>query len=437
MADNFSNRRTITWRELDILNRQNYKGYGDKYWDWSDEKRQLIEEFKNDGYSIIKGYDEDEFSYVRMGNKSLLFDVPCDNDNQNDIQNIIDGNVDIYLYEYACVLIIAIGFNEKLSASYYFDYRKCGIDKKAKCYLNNKIQIRVRNRFNGDIVYQRTVDYSLFDYLSSFINSNNSRYYSSVKNDDDIKVYVESLELDKLTESDIMSLACIVEHIHTNNILLRDNDFVKLDWVEDRRSKGIAESDKLSSFVDMWGVRYSNDGKKLLKCENPVLKEYCVRPGTKVICSCAFHCHETIEKIELPESVEFIGDCAFEGCRNLYTFAIPVKSSLKSIGSWGFKCCWHLYSIFIPDGVIEVGYHCFKAAGLEYVRLPKSVKLISHSEFIYCGRLEVIEVGKNNINYWKSLLEDTDVQSKIKEDSWREFLFELPTTEPNSSSTDL
>lgn len=430
MADNFSTKRTITWRELDILNRQHYQEYGDEYWDWSDEKRQLIDEFKNDGYSIIDGYDEDEFSYMRMENKSLLFDVPCDNDNQEAILNIVDGNIDIYLYKYAYILIIAIRFNEKLSAIYYFDYRKCNVDKDVKCYLNNKIQIRIRNRFRGDIVYLRTVGYSLYDYISSFINSNNSQYYSFVQ-ENDIKEKIKSIGLDRLTESDIMSLACIVEHIHTNNILLRCDDFSKLDWIEDKRPSKQEMIDKLNSFVDMWGVRYSKDGEKLLECENPVLKEYRVRPGTKVISDCAFHGHEAIEKVELPESIEFIGDSAFEGCRNLYIFALPVKSSLKSIGNWCFKCCWRLYSIFIPDGVINIGYRCFKTAGLEYVRLPKSVKLICHAEFIYCGRLEVIEVGKDNIDYWKFLLEDTNVQSKVKEDSWYEYTFMLPVTEQN------
>ena len=48
------------------------------------------------------------------------------------------------------------------------------------------------------------------------------------------------------------------------------------------------EEDKKDAWTDEYGVQYSKDGKKLLKCTDRGLKNYTIRQGTRSICDHAF-----------------------------------------------------------------------------------------------------------------------------------------------------
>ena len=78
-----------------------------------------------------------------------------------------------------------------------------------------------------------------------------------------------------------------------------------------------SEDNLKDAIEDKYGVKYSRDGKKLLKasfsfslCE----KEYVVRGGTEVICDGAFRWCESLQSITIPNSVTKIGDGVFSGC---------------------------------------------------------------------------------------------------------------------------
>ncbi|MDE6804379.1 MAG: hypothetical protein K2J29_07095, partial [Muribaculaceae bacterium] len=51
------------------------------------------------------------------------------------------------------------------------------------------------------------------------------------------------------------------------------------------------------------GVIYSTDGKQLLRC-NSQIKEYTIKPGTKIICDKAFKNCNLLKSIKLPSSVK-------------------------------------------------------------------------------------------------------------------------------------
>ena len=64
----------------------------------------------------------------------------------------------------------------------------------------------------------------------------------------------------------------------------------------------------------------------------------------------------SLEIIEFPESLKIIGDGAFCGCKKLENVKLP--DSLKSIGGASFVHC-KIKSIYIPESVESIGENCF------------------------------------------------------------------------------
>ncbi len=71
----------------------------------------------------------------------------------------------------------------------------------------------------------------------------------------------------------------------------------------------------------------------------------------------AFRYCNSLEAIEIPNSVTSIGDSAFYNCRNLTSITIP--DSVTSIGADAFDYCMNLTSITIPDSVTSIGDYAF------------------------------------------------------------------------------
>ena len=118
---------------------------------------------------------------------------------------------------------------------------------------------------------------------------------------------------------------------------------------EDLSTKRTEEELK-EAFVDEWGVKYSKDGRKLLKVSGKLSGAYSVKEGTRIICDLAFSFCDSLSEIVIPSSVTSIGDSAFSGCRSLSEIVIP--SSVTSIGDCAFSDCSSLKYIFIPKSVI-------------------------------------------------------------------------------------
>ena len=78
------------------------------------------------------------------------------------------------------------------------------------------------------------------------------------------------------------------------------------------------EEELKEAFVDEWGVKYSKDGRKLLKVSGVLSGAYSVKEGTRIICDCAFYCCDSLSEIVIPSSVTSIGDWAFSFCSSLH-----------------------------------------------------------------------------------------------------------------------
>ena len=88
--------------------------------------------------------------------------------------------------------------------------------------------------------------------------------------------------------------------------------------IEDLSTKATDEELK-EAFVDEWGVKYSKDGRKLLKAPYELNGTYSIRKGTKVICDEAFRWSKfigcrSLTSLVIPDGVTSIGKSAFSGC---------------------------------------------------------------------------------------------------------------------------
>ena len=172
--------------------------------------------------------------------------------------------------------------------------------------------------------------------------------------------------------------------------------------IEDISTKATEEELK-EAFTDEWGVKYSKDGRKLLKAPKKLDGIYSIRKGTKIICEEAFRWSKTIgclflKSLVIPDSVTNIGDYAFWGCKSLKSLVLP--DGVTSIGDYAFDGCCSLRCVVISDGVTRIGNYAFWGCkSLKSLVIPDSVTHIGNGAFNACSSLKslVIPASVGNI----------------------------------------
>ena len=145
------------------------------------------------------------------------------------------------------------------------------------------------------------------------------------------------------------------------------------------------------AFVDELGVKYSKDGRKLLKAPGELSGAYSVKVGTRIICDSAFSFCRSLSEIVIPSSVTSIGKGAFSYCVSLSEIVIP--SSVTSIGDSAFSSCDSLSKIVIPSSVTSIGKGAFsRCVSLSEIVIPSSVTSIGKGTFSYCYSLSEIVI---------------------------------------------
>ena len=122
-------------------------------------------------------------------------------------------------------------------------------------------------------------------------------------------------------------------------------------------STEVTEDELNEAFIDEWGVKYSKDGRKLLKAPQELKECYSIKEGVRIICDKAFSMCSSLAEVVIPNSVTSIGGGAFLKCTSLISIFIP--DSVTSIGNGAFSYCETLINIVIPTNVTNLNGNPF------------------------------------------------------------------------------
>ncbi|WP_455259650.1 leucine-rich repeat protein [Ruminococcus sp.] len=119
-----------------------------------------------------------------------------------------------------------------------------------------------------------------------------------------------------------------------------------------------------------------------------------VKDGTTIIVDGLFYGDEVLTSINLPDSVEYIGDMAFEDCINLKKISLP--KSLYTLCDETFLGCESLESVELSE-VVNIGVSAFAhCTSLKSIVIPESVEFgIDDSAFLNCTSLQKVTVNGN------------------------------------------
>jgi hypothetical protein len=96
-----------------------------------------------------------------------------------------------------------------------------------------------------------------------------------------------------------------------------------------------------------------------------------------------------LTSIIIPNSVTFIGRCAFAGC--YYTTSVSIGNSVTIIGDGAFYSCGNLPSVTIPNSVTIIGWGSFQyCTKLTAVTIGSSVTTIGNGAFQDCSNIDSI-----------------------------------------------
>ena len=112
----------------------------------------------------------------------------------------------------------------------------------------------------------------------------------------------------------------------------------------------------------------------------------------------------SVQKIELPNSVTSIGDYAFNTCFSLASITIP--NSVTSIGKDAFDYCCSLASITIPNSVTSIGNYafssCYSVAFYDFSNHTSVPTLSNTNAFTNIASDCQIRVPSSLVDTWKA-----------------------------------
>lgn len=146
------------------------------------------------------------------------------------------------------------------------------------------------------------------------------------------------------------------------------------------------------AFVDKRGYE-----DMVLECEDyeaPCLETLVIPEGVTKINDYAFAYCTNLKSVTFPESIEFIGYRAFEGCEELEDIQLPAR--LSKIADYAFSDCSSLMSVILPETLTEIGEGAFNGCmELKGINIPENVTSIGEEAFLYCSELERIQIKAN------------------------------------------
>ena len=105
----------------------------------------------------------------------------------------------------------------------------------------------------------------------------------------------------------------------------------------------------------------------------------------------AFKECNALASAKLPSGLTCIDEGTFYNCKALTSITIP--SYVLTIGEDAFFYCDSLKNITISEGVQQIGKNAFIGAAVETLTIPKSVKTIGESAFCLCQKLKTVTIN--------------------------------------------
>ena len=188
---------------------------------------------------------------------------------------------------------------------------------------------------------------------------------------------------------------------------------------EDLSTKRTEEELK-EAIVDERGVKYSKDGRKLLKVPGELSGAYSVKEGTRIICDRAFWNCRSLSEIVIPSSVTSIGDSAFFSCDSLKYIYIP-KSVICLNGNpfagWNGKLeCLSPNFVYEDDVLFNKDKSriiSFRNQNIKSYVIPSSVTSIGDRAFSSCRSLSEIVISSSVTSIGDLAFSDCDSLSEI------------------------
>lgn len=167
--------------------------------------------------------------------------------------------------------------------------------------------------------------------------------------------------------------------------------------------------------TDEFGVKYSKDGRKLLKVPQKLKGTYAIKEGTKIICNMVFSECDSLSSVVIPDGVAVIGSGAFNGCSSLKSIVIP--DSVTSIGDYAFSSCRSLKSLVISNSVTHIAVGAFlSCTSLSSVVIPDGVTRIGEGAFIGCESLKSIVIPDGVVSIEKDAFRDCNFPNDFKQE---------------------
>lgn len=188
------------------------------------------------------------------------------------------------------------------------------------------------------------------------------------------------------------------------------------------------EEELKEAFVDEWGVKYSKDGRKLLKAPQELKGCYSIKEGIRIICDRAFDWCCSLSNIVIPDSVASIGKEAFSYCISLETISIP-KSVIclndNPFVDWDGKLeCLSPDFIYEDDILFNKDKSriiSFRNQNIKSYVIPNSVTSIGDCAFWDCSSLSDIIIPSSVTSIGDSAFEGCYFQNDIVQELFSRF----------------
>lgn len=105
--------------------------------------------------------------------------------------------------------------------------------------------------------------------------------------------------------------------------------------------------------------------------------DFTIKEGTVGISYAAFNGQDRMMSVRIPSSIEFIGASAFGNCTNLSEVIFDEESKVEYIGGYAFSDCDSLKNIKLPDSVRFIGECAFSYTGLSELHIPENTDTVS------------------------------------------------------------